>query len=608
MSRITSNGSNAHSFAGKLNQHRESDDYHIRQLKNNWKFSYDPLDQSADSIRLVKVLPTSDQDLLKLEIRHANLSAKYTALSYTWGPPDGVRAVLINKMGSEVRYNLWHFLNTMRLENQTGEFWIDALCIDQLNVDEKNHQVQRMGDIYTKAEAVFAWLGEPVLQQVNILFDLARQSRAYRTPPREPQPILMEESKLELHQRWQLVKLCEELCANPYWTRLWVVQEVSLASSLLILWGRCSIRPRNLREYLMELANVSGPGNWLPKYSKMPLADTMFNVVMLLRVCDKRPGKSVGAHDTHMKPFELLLRQFHQHACSETRDRIFGLLSLTSDLAELKVDYSLPRQALFWRVISISCVIDLPKFVTHLRLALKLSRKQAISWFHSHDYSNRIATEPDWSKISVKLILKYASILIPATNKNGPRSSLTGTPLVVTEGFDPEPQLLPKLRWSGNILHYCNNSYNMRKVSVDKLTVLPELSTVFKVGNSSFCLVAHPHKSSAPPEIFAALLMLDVMGADEIWRILPQVKTLPPKSKSVLKMALHQVQGDAKPDFRGPDIHRSNSEESSTLGGIPLIDRTDCKYWDLETSYSTAPQWALRPTWEVLRCLVNVCM
>ncbi|KAF2633929.1 HET-domain-containing protein [Macroventuria anomochaeta] len=38
-------------------------------------------------------------------------------------------------------------------------FWIDALCIDQDNVDERNHQVQQMGEIFSCAQQVFAWLG-----------------------------------------------------------------------------------------------------------------------------------------------------------------------------------------------------------------------------------------------------------------------------------------------------------------------------------------------------------------------------------------------------------------------------------------------------------------
>jgi hypothetical protein len=48
----------------------------------------------------------------------------------------------------------------MKKENYTGEMWIDQISIDQQDVEEKNHQVSMMADIYEHAETVIAWLGE----------------------------------------------------------------------------------------------------------------------------------------------------------------------------------------------------------------------------------------------------------------------------------------------------------------------------------------------------------------------------------------------------------------------------------------------------------------
>ena len=598
---IDKKGNGRNLFADRLLQHRESRKYHERQLKNDWNFRHDPLDQSTDSIRLVKVLPTSDEHLLELEIRHADLSARYTALSYTWGPADGVRALLINRRGSEVRYNLWHFLNTMRLENQTGEFWIDALCIDQKNVEEKNHQVQRMGEIYAKAEAVFTWLGIPTLQQADTLFDHARQLSSRPKVSQPPEAIRIEQSQMEPRQPWGLGKLCEELCTNPYWNRLWVVQEISFASSLLIFWGRYSIQHLVLRRYLIAVANGRGALDF------SSLGGSIRNTVKLLEASDGPNGISTIVPGRHKDLFDNLIQRFGQHDCLDKRDRVFGLLPLTSDLAGLRVDYSVPRQALFWRVISISKIDQFPKYVANLRWALELTLNQAMSWFNSHDYSNRIAADSTWSRLTVDTRLNYAAFLVPDDNCELVGGNGLGPPLWGAKLYRPDGDFPPRLSWPSNLLHRCRNQQNTQPWCTDNLTMLPELSTIFEVGASSLWLVSRPHRPSEPPEIFAAVLMPEIDHADAHYAYELQVRTLSTESKTILKMAMYQRAGHAAP--ASASLSGYYSVRSSSDGLLSdTVDGSGCKCRELEEAYSTGSQWALRPTWKVLRCLVTVCM
>ncbi|KAH7378654.1 heterokaryon incompatibility protein-domain-containing protein, partial [Cadophora sp. MPI-SDFR-AT-0126] len=65
----------------------------------------------------------------------------YEALSYEWGHFKSSKEIFINGMRFFVRDNLWNALYDLR-EDSPRRLWIDALCIDQQNVDERNHQVQ----------------------------------------------------------------------------------------------------------------------------------------------------------------------------------------------------------------------------------------------------------------------------------------------------------------------------------------------------------------------------------------------------------------------------------------------------------------------------------
>jgi hypothetical protein len=55
--------------------------------------------------------------------------------------------------------NLWDFLHEARSRKDQRRLWVDALCINQSHIDEKNHQVGIMGEIYSKAAWVLVWLG-----------------------------------------------------------------------------------------------------------------------------------------------------------------------------------------------------------------------------------------------------------------------------------------------------------------------------------------------------------------------------------------------------------------------------------------------------------------
>ncbi|KAI4916330.1 uncharacterized protein J4E92_009247 [Alternaria infectoria] len=129
-------------------------------------YQYQPLDHATQQIRLVTLQdPLENDDAIRLDIEVFEISEAppYTALSYVWGPPSN-NAVYIATGRLEIRDNLFKFLTEFRkYHDKTPSdryMWIDQLCIHQSSTVERNHQVQMMSDIYSKATSVIAWLGD----------------------------------------------------------------------------------------------------------------------------------------------------------------------------------------------------------------------------------------------------------------------------------------------------------------------------------------------------------------------------------------------------------------------------------------------------------------
>lgn len=103
---------------------------------------------------------------------------KFEALSYEWGDPDKPRhEIIVNGQPFKVWENLFYALKYIRpvplRDNHVNSriLWIDAICINQDDIDERNHQVGMMGDIYRKADKVPVWLGS-VCFAAKATFDL----------------------------------------------------------------------------------------------------------------------------------------------------------------------------------------------------------------------------------------------------------------------------------------------------------------------------------------------------------------------------------------------------------------------------------------------------
>ncbi|RSL57986.1 hypothetical protein CEP53_006278 [Fusarium sp. AF-6] len=128
-------------------------------------FCYKPLDQVKSEIRVIRI-PPKDNDNFRLETVCLDDSPTFVALSYVWGDPNIKELISLDNQPFPVTKNLAAALKQIRnrwtLEDsphRVESLWVDAICINQRDPDERTQQVQLMGRIYKSAAVVLAWLG-----------------------------------------------------------------------------------------------------------------------------------------------------------------------------------------------------------------------------------------------------------------------------------------------------------------------------------------------------------------------------------------------------------------------------------------------------------------
>jgi hypothetical protein len=124
--------------------------------------------QHSDSIRVLEILSGRREDPIWCVLKEVSgAGAAYKALSYAWGEPVFSERLGEISSGTCIRITktLHDAIRTIRSRNGTQNLWIDAVCIDQSSVAEKNHQVKNMASVYRQASEVIVWLGTGPWQQ-----------------------------------------------------------------------------------------------------------------------------------------------------------------------------------------------------------------------------------------------------------------------------------------------------------------------------------------------------------------------------------------------------------------------------------------------------------
>ncbi|KAM0690170.1 hypothetical protein Q7P36_008937 [Cladosporium allicinum] len=213
-------------------------------------YEYRPLDRERKQIRLVILQPGLGGDTLVCTLTTAFLDLQtpphYETVSYVCG--DQTVKATINLHGSKIQVPATSeaALRRMRLKDRLRTLWIDALCINESDIEERGHQVGMMYEIYTQTSHNCIYLGlndrnmpKVVASMKAILREISVETRDYvdfenmLSEPLENRKPAKEPFVIDIYQSGLL-----EFFQNPWFSRLWVVQEASLSRTSTCYVGR----------------------------------------------------------------------------------------------------------------------------------------------------------------------------------------------------------------------------------------------------------------------------------------------------------------------------------------------------------------------------------
>lgn len=234
---------------------------------------------SKNSIRLLRILHTSPVPVLSLHPYRFAEAPDFYALSYTWGNPlpppapekdvydETVKCILtFNDVDCDVDVtrNLFDALCLLAKKGIDKTFWVDAVCINQDDTDERQEQVAMMGRIYASSQEVIVWLGptsaldkDAVTLHNKFLPALRRHFGGFIPGPGELKALSLSKLlELGLLSDPQALKSYEWFRRRAWFQRAWTFQEAFLARRIKVLYGNDIIKWRDLMDFAFYDLNL----------------------------------------------------------------------------------------------------------------------------------------------------------------------------------------------------------------------------------------------------------------------------------------------------------------------------------------------------------------
>jgi tetratricopeptide (TPR) repeat protein len=228
-------------------------------ISQSMQTMYQPLNERRSEIRLLEFLSDDGDEMVQCRLSTSSLedNPEFTALSYVWGSPKITENVILNNelfpatvnLATALKYVKAHWCkNFPDRDPRLLRLWVDAICIDQKDPNERGSQVDLMRDIYSKAELVLSWLGHEI-DEMDIALD------ALKTIAKEIRELGMEGAGVEWLKSyptwwndsaefWEPIQTFFRL---PYWSRIWIFQEFVLGKHILFMHGSTGLEYEDLR-------------------------------------------------------------------------------------------------------------------------------------------------------------------------------------------------------------------------------------------------------------------------------------------------------------------------------------------------------------------------
>jgi len=301
---------------------------------------------TTTAIRLVYLHANNDDSQIECSLQIAldcRTAPPYHALSYCWGTETCTKCIRCDGQELLVTKDLYSALHRIRAKRAEQLFWIDAICINQHDVLERNAQVSNMRAIYDNAESVLVWLGQEDKHTAFIFrtmqtISLARAAEFTKAANLNewPQQLLEDGNFRAMWQQrtnydhnnmlpapdaeiWQHFA---HLFQRPWFERVWIIQEISNTCKTVVLCG--------LQEIIWPMIGIAA--NWLMR------SEQGSHVRQVLQVSLRNTTPPSGITNAHFlaqperttlcdSPFLWMLDESRQFKATEPKDRIFALVN-----------------------------------------------------------------------------------------------------------------------------------------------------------------------------------------------------------------------------------------------------------------------------------------
>jgi hypothetical protein len=324
---------------------------------------YTQLDRGTREIRLAHLAPSlnlEDQPSCSLHIVSLDENPSYEAFSYAWGDPTITAPIQLwsspqtssqcareasalsaptedEVYGAQwpVTTNLEAALRYLRHRSEIRIIWVDAICIDQSNIEERNHQVPLMKTIYSNAVAVQVWLGSPSKGSDGAMEILKQIFQ--KIPFNE---IKVGDSLLQDDDMRSVV----ELMRRPWWSRTWVRQELILAKRAFIHCGFSSTSWKEMEvdHFFEEWAQWQKEAHESHRFTSKTLNQLKACLNFFTRINNMAMVSEPSSDPSVYDPAAILaLGRLCDN--SDDRDSIYGFLGLMGQNFQRKIkpDYKL---------------------------------------------------------------------------------------------------------------------------------------------------------------------------------------------------------------------------------------------------------------------------
>lgn len=284
---------------------------------------YKPLSRKKSEIRLLDLEASENyQSRILCRLRKFGLCesafnllnglSSFEAVSYTWGNTSDLRSIIVNGQTVWVTVNLETFLRQRREANTEVALWVDAVCINRHDSQEKDYQVPLMNQIYFSATSLTIWLG-PNSSDSSVAMDwlhwLGNGSPYDKIPPLDH----------------EVIDALTSLLSRPWWSRVWIVQELvcgGMGHKLDRITIRCGVDSLMWTDIVIAAVRM--------RARKGDLRQPFPNVDTILELDSLRDSALdfIEKPNSHRNASLDLLHRYRHFTATDPRDSLYALCNM----------------------------------------------------------------------------------------------------------------------------------------------------------------------------------------------------------------------------------------------------------------------------------------